>query len=108
MSEPAYRMAYVAGATDPYGNTVDSWEDPVLLEGVHRFDPGSSSEPRQAGSDRVIVEPTLYAPYDTPLTGRDKCVVRGVTFEVVGEVRRWVDRADNPTGSVVTLRRVTG
>lgn len=105
--ESVYRMEYTAGAADPYGNVVEGWLDPVLLEGRYLFDPGSSAEPRAAGSDRVVVAPALYGPYDMPFTARDKCVVRGETFEVVGEVRRWAN-SRREVGAVATLRRVTG
>lgn len=103
------RIPYLAGVVDAHGNETESWGDPVTLEGVYGFDPGSSSEPRLPGQDRVVVEPSLYGPYDMPFLPRDRAVVRGLTFEVEGEVRRWRHmRSNRLAGAVVGLRRVDG
>lgn len=109
MGEVVQRVPYVGAVEDAYGNETASYGPAVTLAGVYGFDPGSSSEPRLAGQDRVVVEPTLYGPYDMPFLPRDRAVVRGLTFEVEGEVRRWRHmRFNSEAGSVVTLRRVDG
>ena len=101
-------LKFVAGAEDVYGNASPEWREWALLKGC-AFDPGSSSEPRLAGQERVIVEPTLYAAYDAPVEALDRLIVGGQTYEVEGVARRW----ENPfsgrrMGCVVTLRLVTG
>lgn len=101
------RSVYAWAGYDAHGNVVESWAEPVTLDGEYLFDPGSSSEPRRPGMDRVIVEPTLYGPYGMPFDPRDRCIVRGETFEVEGEVRRW-GNSRREAGAVVTLRRVDG
>lgn len=99
---------FTAGEPDAHGNDTGSWADLALLKGC-AFDPGSSSEPHLPGQDRVVVEPTLYAAYDSPVEPHDRVVVRDLTYEVEGVARRW----ENPfsgrqLGCVVTLRRVDG
>lgn len=109
MSEVVQRIPYEGSGEDAHGNEVESWGEPVQLSGVYGFDPGSSSEPRLAGHDRVIVEPTLYGPFDMPFLPRDRAVVRGVVYEVEGPVRRWKHmRSGREAGGVVTLREVAG
>jgi hypothetical protein len=102
------RLAYEAGAVDAYGNDAGGFAGPVELTG-YGFDPGSTSEPRLPGQDRVIVEPTLYGPFSMPFKPQDQVVVRGVTYEVEGVVRQWRNMFSNrEAGAVVSLRRVDG
>lgn len=106
ISETAYRLEYIEGATDPHGNPVDGWGDPEPV-GIYGFDPGSSSEPRE-GSNRVTVDPTLYGPYGMPFNYQDKCVVHGATYQVLGVTRRWRHPNGREPGAVVSLSRVEG
>ena len=109
MSDVVQRVPYVGSVEDAHGNETETWGSPVTLSGEYGFDPGSSSEPRQPGSDRVIVEPALYGPYDMPFLPRDRAIVRSKTYEVDGEVRQWKHKRTNRlAGAVVTLRRVDG
>jgi hypothetical protein len=109
MGEVVQRIPYEGAGEDAYGNEIDAYGAAVTLTGVYGFDPGSSSEPRIAGQQRVIVEPTLYGPYDMPLLPRDHAVIRGLTYEVEGEVRQWKHMHTNrEAGAVVSLRRVDG
>lgn len=109
MSEPVIRVPYVGSGEDVHGNETASYGPAVELTGRYGFDPGSSSEPRLAGQDRVVVEPTLYGPYSMPFQPRDQAVIRGVTYEVEGVVRRWRNMFSNrEAGAVVSLRRVDG
>ena len=97
-----------AGEPDAHGNETDSWLEVALLKGC-AFDPGSTSEPRLPGQERVIVEPTLYGPYAMPFRPQDRAVVRGVTYEVEGVARQWRNMFSNrEAGAVVSLRRVDG
>lgn len=108
MSETVLRLAYQAGAADSYGNDTEGFADPVALAGFG-FDPGSTSEPRLPGQDRVIVEPTLYGPFNMPFKPQDRVVVRGVVYEVEGVVRQWRNMFSNrEAGAVVSIRRVDG
>lgn len=109
MGEVVQRVPYTGTGEDAHGNETATYGAAVTLEGVYGFDPGSSSEPRLAGQQRVIVEPTLYGPYDMPFLPQDRAIVRGLTYEVDGEVRRWRHMRSNRTpGAVVSLRKVDG
>lgn len=108
ISEYVQHAAFIAGAEDEHGNSAEAWGAPVTV-GVYAFDPGSSSEPRIPGHDRVIVEPTLYMPSENVLGPRDEVVARGKRYEVEGETREWVHPTDTTRrANVVTLRRVDG
>jgi head-tail adaptor len=99
---------YTAGADDAHGNPVGSWVDYAILHGC-AFDPGSTSEPRIAGQDRVIVEPALYAAYDSPVESLDRIIVEALVFEVEGVARRWQNpMSGRKLGCVITLRHVDG
>lgn len=101
-------LKFVSGAEDAYGNASSSWSEWALLKGC-AFDPGSSSEPRLAGQDRVVVEPTLYAAYDAPVEARDRLIVGDQTFEVEGVARRWASPfSGRRLGCVISLRLVSG
>lgn len=108
MSESVQRVPYLGAGADAHGNETETYGPAVTLAGFG-FDPGSSSEPRLPGQDRVVVEPTLYGPYSMPFVPRDQVIVRGKTYEVDGEVRQWKHMVSNrEAGAVVTLRRVDG
>lgn len=108
ISEYVTLEVFDAGATDAHGNESEGWL-PASSVGVYAFDPGSSSEPREAGHDRVIVEPTLYFPADTVFGPRDRVTARSKRYEVEGETREWVHPTDTTRrANVVTLRRVDG
>jgi len=108
VSDSVEHVPYEGSAEDAYGNETEGYGPPVTLTGFG-FDPGSSSEPRLPGQDRVIVEPTLYGPFDMPFKPQDQVIVRGVTYEVEGVVRQWRNMFSNrEAGGVVTLRRVDG
>lgn len=107
MESVGYRK-YEGAGFDDHGNEVETWAPPVTLDGFG-FDPGSSSEPRLAGQQRVIVEPTLYGPYAVPFTPKDWVICRGLTYEVEGVTRQWRNMFTNRlAGSVTSLRRVDG
>ena len=99
---------FTAGEPDAHGNETGVWSDLALLKGC-AFDPGSSSEPRLPGQDRVVVEPTLYAAYDAPVIAQDRIIVEGVEYEVDGVARRWGNPfTGSKVGCVISLRRVDG
>jgi hypothetical protein len=107
ITEQVQHLPFVAGAEDSHGNPIESW-GPAESVGIYALDPGSTSEPRRPGSDRVIVEPTMYGPYGLPFEPHDRCVARGETFEVEGVTRDWKHPGGLKPGSVVSLRRVAG
>lgn len=99
---------FTAGEPDAHGNDTGTWSDLALLKGC-AFDPGSSSEPRLPGQDRVVVEPTLYAAFDAPVIPQDRIIVQDVEYEVDGVARRWGNPfTGSSVGAVISLRRVDG
>lgn len=107
ISEDVEWSAFVPGAEDSHGNEAEGWAEPETV-GIYAFDPGSTSEPREAGHDRVIVEPTLYMPPTVVFGARDHVTARGLLYEVEGETREWRHTDGTAKGNVVTLRRVEG
>lgn len=98
---------HIVGAEDDYGNATDAWADPVELK-IIAFDPGSSSDPRSPGMERVVVDPTLYVPFGSEIKDRDKIIVRGVEFIANGNENDWKHPGLGVMGGVVSLRRVDG
>lgn len=108
ISEYVKHAVFVPGPPDAHGNPEKAWGIPATV-GVFAFDPGSTSEPREPGHDRVIVEPTLYMPETAVFGPQDEVIARGKRYEVEGETREWVHPTE-PTrrANVCTLRRVEG
>ena len=99
---------YEAGADDAHGNAAGSWVEVAILHGC-AFDPGSSSEPRIPGQDRVVVEPALYAAFDAPVVALDHVRVEDVLYEVEGLPRAWRNPfSGRAAGCVISLRKVDG
>jgi len=72
-------------AEDDYGNTVESWADPVEIEGVG-LDVQTAQE--LTGSQVVstsIVGMTAFMPPDWQGSERDRIIARGVTYEIDGK-----------------------
>lgn len=107
ITETVLRLPFIPGPDDSHGNPTKTWGAPQSV-GVYAHDPGSTSEPRRPGHDRVIVEPTVYGPFGMPFESQDLCIARGLVYEVEGEVRDWKHPNGPAKGSVVTLRRVDG
>ena len=100
--------AFQPGATDPFGNPVDSWAPPVA-QPVIGWAPPVSNEPKMAGHDRVIVDLELFVPPGFVAAPRDRVTVNGSRFSVVGYQE---DTDGNPwlwnPGGVVNLQRIEG
>lgn len=109
ISEYVDHGVFIPSSVDDEGNeSAEAWL-PTVSTGVYAFDPGSSSEPRTPGHDRVIVEPTIYFPADSAFGHRDEVFARGKRYEVEGETRLWVHPTQTTRrANVVTLRRVDG
>lgn len=73
------------------------------------FNPGGSSEPLEAGRSAVITRPEVYAPAGSDILAGDRLVVRGVAYDVVGDVAVWVSPFTGwAPGVAVTLQKVDG
>lgn len=78
------RLAWSGGAEDDHGNAVPSWASPVTVECMW-WSP-TSYEPllEPTGGDRVIVDLVLVVAASQVVDHRDRFIVGGKTFEVVG------------------------
>lgn len=107
ISETVLWAAFEGEEEDSQGNEVESWAAAVPV-GIYAFDPGSTSEPRRPGQDRVIVEPTIYMPQAAVFGPHDLVTARDLLYEVEGVTREWRHPNGQIKGNVVTLRRVDG
>lgn len=97
--------------TDPYsGDESESWDNPTELNvsGVG-VEPRPSNEPVQDARNAVISGFTLYLPTGTVIGPQNRVVVRGGTYDVLGEAADW----RNPftgwaPGVVVQVERTAG
>lgn len=97
---------------DPYsGESVSSWELPpseALVDGVG-VEPRPSDEPTQEARNAVVSGFTLYLPTGTVIGPQNRVVVRGGTYEVLGEKAEWVNPFTGwAPGVVVQVQRVDG
>ena len=97
---------------DPYSDDpVSSWEvepSEVVVTGVG-VEPRPSDEPTQEARNAVVSGFTLYLPAGTEIGPQNRVVVRGGTYEVLGEAAVW----RNPftgwvPGVVVQVQKVDG
>lgn len=97
--------------SDPYsGETTASWTNPaeVTISGC-AFDPGSSGETLDLARNVLTTQPKVYAPAGSDITAADRLVVRGVTYEVDGDVAEWRSPFTGwEPGIVVPLKRSEG
>lgn len=102
---------YVAGATDPLGNPVDSWGDPESLP-AHGIQPGAMNEPGEPGRNADEVLWSVLAPAGTVVGVRDKVILPGIAdeFDVIGHPKDytmgpWLNEV---AGVVIEVGRVNG
>lgn len=80
-----------AAATDPYGDPIPGgYADHVALVG--KFSPNNPAEAAEVGRNAVITGGTVYvrdlaSPPD--VVASDRAVIRGVTYEIDGDVGVW-------------------
>jgi hypothetical protein len=77
--------------TDPYSNeSAADWSTPTSLDvpGVG-VEPRPSGEPLQDARNQVTSGFTLYMPPGSAITAQNRVVVRGVTYDVLGEPAVW-------------------
>ena len=97
---------------DPYSDDlVSSWDwTPTELEvaGVG-VEPRPSGEPTQEARNATTSGFTLYLPAGTEIGPQNRVVVRGGTYEVLGEPAEWVNPFTGwAPGIVVQVERVEG
>lgn len=93
-------------AVDGWNETTDVWADPVHKQVITYYAP-SGRDPRTVGDDRIVVDLEMLVPPGFQCSPKDRMVVDGDEYEVVGPMNR-LDRDPfgwNP-GGLVNLRLV--
>ncbi|GGF39094.1 hypothetical protein [Williamsia phyllosphaerae] len=100
-------LSYSDGVDNGWGDPTEGWSDPIVKP-VYGWGAPGGNEPKLAGDDRVLVDTELLVPPGFECSPRDRMVLDGDEFEVVGPVQRYDHNPFgwNP-GGVVSLRRVT-
>lgn len=104
---------YSTGADDGYGGTTDTYTpavgEPGVSQKVYGWSAPSSTEPKVAGHDRVVVDVELLAPPDFTVSAHDLVDLPDGVYEVVGQPEDYNHGPFGFTpGLVVNLRRVEG
>lgn len=98
--------------TDPYSGELTelSWDSPdELAIDYVAVEPRPSSEPLEDARNAVVSGYTLYMEYGSDITSADRVRVRGVVYEVEGEVAPWRNPFTGHTpGLVVQAYRKAG
>ncbi len=94
----------VDDATDPYGQPTFTWADSTVDGAL--VAPSTGNEANLPERQDVEITTTLYLPRGVTCGPRDRFVVRGDEFEVVGEPGRW--SAPGSYDLVVNLKRSEG
>ena len=83
------REAYEAGAIDDYGNQTPDWAAPVDVSCF--WWTGATTEPVSAptGGDLAAVDLSLVLDSAELVDHRDRFIVAGRTFEVIGLPKEW-------------------
>jgi hypothetical protein len=98
---------------DPYsGEDVPTWSLPpassVTVDGV-AVEPRPSNEPVQDARNAIVDGFTLYLPPDVEVSARSRVVVRGGTYDVLGEPAVWRSYFTGwSPGVVLQVQRVQG
>lgn len=97
-----------ASGEDAHGNPQVQWLAPVV-KSVYGWGAPQSSEPKLAGHDREIVEVELLVPPGFVASARDRMVLDGQEFEVIGSPEHFDHNPFgwNP-GGVLDLKAVSG
>lgn len=104
---------YSSTAVGDYGRDVPTWTPPKDQPGdshpVMGWASPSSTEPKLAGHDRVVVEVELYVPPDFQVGPHDVIDLNGDQYEAIGYPEDYTGSPFGfPGGRVVNLRRVEG
>ena len=78
-------LPYIGTVEDAYGNTVDAWSETPTPTPVYGWAPAGTNE-SNASRHTVTADLELYGPPDFTLDPRDRVVILGDTYEVLGAV----------------------
>ncbi|MDU1018174.1 MAG: hypothetical protein E7A55_14905 [Clostridium perfringens] len=91
---------------DAHGNPIGWWADPEVRK-VFGWYQSSSSEPSEQGANRVSTTLVVLSPW--PAAVKDRIVIDGIAYEVVGESQDWNHGPFGlEPGYQFTVRRIDG
>lgn len=106
--EPVTVLARTDGPPDAHGNPTYTWAPSASVSALG-VAPRQGEEDNAGGREAVIVGLTVYLPAGTQIAAVDRMVVRGETYQVVGEPGVWTNPYTGITRGVqVALERVEG
>lgn len=107
-SQTIARMAYSAGSEDDHGERAESWADAVDVD-VYAIYPASVNEPFDNAREANESDLTVLLPASSGFVRKDRAVVSGEVFEVVGDLERFTLGHNGYTpGDRLNLKRVEG
>lgn len=80
-TQTATLVSMVEGATDPYGQPTESWDD---IGTAKTFMQPTNAQERQVGSSTQIATFKAFMPAGTPVDGLDRIRVDGTTYNILG------------------------
>lgn len=97
----------VEGTEDSHGNAVVTYVPRSPVRGC-AFDPGGTVESFEPGRNPTITSPRVLSLLPVAAAPGDRAVIRGLTFEVEGDVAEYANPFTGFRGWVVNLKRVEG
>lgn len=100
LGEPAVRRRRTLTGYDSANRLLYGWSEEPLPVGC-ALDPGGSREPAEAGRAQVITTPKAYFTELVDVIAGDELVIRGRTWQVVGDPAVWVSPFRSSVGGTV-------
>lgn len=93
---------------DDYNVPIPGWGEDIPVENV-AVAPRVEPEDRPDLRNPIVSGYRLYADYDVPVGPHDEITVRGVRYQVDGEIARWQSPFTGARpGAVITVKAVEG
>lgn len=106
--ETVFHERWVRDNRNAHGKLTPEYAHPEPVEDVG-VDVPRADEPREGTTNRQIVDLVLFLPSGVSVSGRDRFVVRGDTYEVEGDAPAVTNFfTGTPFMTEVKIRKVTG
>lgn len=92
---------------DVNGNPIREWVAQAAVPGC-AFDPGGTVESVEPGRNPTVTSPRVLSMSPIAARARDRAVIRGLTFEVDGDVAEYLNPFTGFRGWVLNLKRTEG
>lgn len=106
--ETVQHVRFAGQKRNAHGQVIETFHDPVGIDRVG-VDIPRVDEPHNGLAQRVVVDLVIFLPPGLEVGSRDKFVIRGDTYEVIGGAPQLNNFfTGTPFMTEVKLRRVTG